>query len=247
MDFTNVYEDERRAESYAKLEFPGTYYLAYRDLPEIIGTHAKGMSALDFGCGAGRSTRFARDLGFQTVGVDISPDMIRRAREMDPAGDYRLIEDGRIGLWRGPSFDLVLSVFTFDNIPTMERKVALFREFGTLLKAGGRIVHLCSSPEIYWHEWVSFTTKDFPENRTARTGDKVKIIMTDVEDRRPVEDVLWMPEAYLEVFERAGLRVVQTHKPLGRDGEPALWVNERTVAPWTVYVLENKRIPRPAF
>jgi len=247
MDFTNVYADERRAESYAKLEFPGTYYLAYRDLPVIIGTHVQGMSALDFGCGAGRSTRFARDLGFQTVGVDISPDMIRRARERDPAGDYRLIEDGRIGLWRGPSFDLVLSVFTFDNIPTMERKVALFREFGMLLKAGGRIVHLCSSPEIYWHEWVSFTTKDFPENRTARTGDKVKIIMTDVEDRRPVEDVLWMPEAYLEVFERAGLRVVQTHKPLGRDGEPALWVNERTVAPWTVYVLENKRVPRPAF
>jgi SAM-dependent methyltransferase len=197
------------------------------------------MSALDFGCGAGRSTRFARDLGFQTVGVDISPDMIRRAREMDPPGDYRLIKDGRVGLWQGPSFDLVLSVFTFDNIPTMERKVALFREFGTLLNAGGRIVHLCSSPEIYWHEWVSFTTREFPENRAARTGDTVKIIMTDVEDQRPVEDILWLPEAYLEVFERANLRVVQTYKPLGKDGETVRWVNETTIAPWTVYVLED--------
>jgi hypothetical protein len=121
----------------------------------------------------------------------------------------------------------------------MEKKVALFREFGTLLHGAGRIVHLCSSPEIYWHEWVSFTTKDFPENRTAGTGDRVKIIMTDVEDRRPVEDILWMPEAYLQVFGRAGLRVVQTYKPLGREGEPARWVNERTVAPWTVYVLER--------
>jgi hypothetical protein len=36
MEFTNVYDDAERAEAYAKLEFPGTYYLAYRDLPEII-------------------------------------------------------------------------------------------------------------------------------------------------------------------------------------------------------------------
>ena len=239
MDFTNVYEDERRAESYAKLEFPGTYYLAYRDLPEIIAAHVKGRAALDFGCGAGRSTRFLKGLGLETVGVDISPDMIRRALEIDPAGDYSLIEDGRIGLWLGPTFDLVLSVFTFDNIPTMERKVALFREFGTLLNPGGRIVHLCSSPEIYWHEWASFTTKDFPENRRAKTGDKVKIIMTDVEDRRPVEDILWMPEAYIEVFRRAGLLVLLTYKPVGREGEPARWVNETAVPPWTIYVLDK--------
>ena len=36
MDFANVYEDTRRAAAYANLEFPGTYYLAYRDLPDII-------------------------------------------------------------------------------------------------------------------------------------------------------------------------------------------------------------------
>jgi SAM-dependent methyltransferase len=240
MDFTNVYEDTLRAESYSKLEFPGTYFLAYRDLPAIIRTHVAGENALDFGCGAGRSTRFVRGLGFETVGVDISPGMIDRAREMDPGGDYRLIGDGRIGLWQGPSFDLIQSIFTFDNVPTMEKKVTLFRELGTLLKAGGRIVHLCSSPEIYWHEWASFTTKGFPENRLAKTGDTVKIIMTDVEDRRPVEDVLWMPEAYLEVFQCAGLRIVQTYKPLGRKDEPIRWISETTVAPWTIYVIERE-------
>ena len=241
MDFTNVYEDTRRAESYSKLEFPGTYYLAYRDIPEIIKAHVKGTRALDFGCGAGRSTRFVKALGFDTVGVDISQDMIHRAKEIDPEGDYRLIEDGRIGLWEGPAFDLVQSIFTFDNIPTMEKKVALFRECGGILNPGGRVLNLASSPEIYWHEWASFTTKDFPENRTARTGDKVKIIMTDVEDRRPVEDILWMPEAYREVFDRAGLKIERTYQPLGRPDEPIPWVNETTVAPWTIYVLGRDR------
>jgi hypothetical protein len=30
----NTYEDTMRASAYAELEFPGTYYLAYRDFPE---------------------------------------------------------------------------------------------------------------------------------------------------------------------------------------------------------------------
>ena len=42
-EFSNCYEDARRAEAYAKLEFPGTYYLAYRDLPEIIFEHVTGI------------------------------------------------------------------------------------------------------------------------------------------------------------------------------------------------------------
>ncbi|MEE8632751.1 MAG: class I SAM-dependent methyltransferase, partial [Candidatus Bathyarchaeia archaeon] len=62
MEFSNVYEDSERAEAYSKLEFPGTYYLAYRDLPKIISDHVKGREALDFGCGTGRSTRFLKRL-----------------------------------------------------------------------------------------------------------------------------------------------------------------------------------------
>jgi hypothetical protein len=34
--FENSWANRTRAESYAKLEFPNTYYLAFRDLPGII-------------------------------------------------------------------------------------------------------------------------------------------------------------------------------------------------------------------
>ena len=67
-EFSNVYDDPLRAEAYSTLEFPGTYYLAFRDLPPILRTCVQGTRALDFGCGAGRSTRFLRGLGFETVG-----------------------------------------------------------------------------------------------------------------------------------------------------------------------------------
>jgi SAM-dependent methyltransferase len=238
--FENVYEDRRRAESYAKLEFPGTYYLAYRDLPEIISQHVKGRRGLDFGCGTGRSTRFLIGLGFDATGVDIAKDMVALAHKKDPKGDYRLMQDGSFAELPLHTFDLILSAFTFDNIPTLEKKVALFSELRKLLRDDGKIVSLVSSPEIYLNEWASFTTKDFPENRDADTGDRVRIIVTDVEDRRPVIDILWKDEAYRDVYERAGLEPVAMYKPLGRESEPYNWVSETKVAPWTIYVLQHR-------
>ncbi len=235
--FSNVYDDKARADAYAKLEFPGTYYLAYRDLPVIIAEHVHGTKALDFGCGTGRSTRFLRELGFDTVGVDIAEHMLAQARERDPQGEYRLVPDGNLSEFASGTHDLVSSVFTFDNIPTMEKKVALFQSLKHLLKDGGRIVSLVSSSEIYVNEWASFSTKDFPENRTAASGDKVRIVMLDVEDRRPVEDILWTDEGYRKVHERAGLVPIKTYRPLANQTEPYSWVSETAIAPWVVYVL----------
>jgi SAM-dependent methyltransferase len=239
MEFENVYEDAQRAEAYAKLEFPGTYYLAYRDLPEIIFEHVKGRKAIDFGCGTGRSTRFLQKLGFDVTGVDIAEDMIKKAKEIDPKGDYRLIKNDNLRQYGDSTYDLVISVFTFDNIPTQKQKVAIFREIGSLLKNDGRIVNLVSAPEIYTHEWASFSTKDFPENRFAKSGDKVRIIITEIDDKRPVEDVIWTDEAYQEVYKLGGLEIVKTYRPLAQENEPYDWVNESRIAPWVIYVLKR--------
>jgi SAM-dependent methyltransferase len=237
MNPDNCYEDAARAEAYARLEFPGTYHVAYRDLPDIFRAHLRGDRAVDFGCGAGRSTRFLRRHGFEAVGVDISADMIRKARELDPAGDYRLVGDSEFGALDGRVFDLALSMFTFDNIPRMERKVRIFRGLAQHLPATGRIVSVVSSPELYVNEWASFSTRDFPGNSRARNGDIVRTVITDIEDRRPVEDILWSDDAYRETYRRAGLEVVATYRPLGREDEPFEWVNETRIAPWVIYVL----------
>ncbi len=239
MTFRNTYEDDAYAASYARLQFPGTYYLAFRDLPDLIAPHIGAGLALDFGCGSGRSTRFLAQLGLRTVGVDISPQMIRQARSLDPQGDYRLITGDGLAAFADATFDVILSAFTFDNTPTRERKVSLFRELNRILKRDGRIINLVSAPEIYLHEWASFSTKDFPENRDARCGDVVRIIVTDLDDKRPVEDVLWPEAAYLEVYAAAGLSVERVHRPLGRADEPPHWVSETRISPWAIYLLSG--------
>jgi len=243
--FVNVYDDNFRAEAYDRLEFPGTYYLAFRDLPALINKRVRGRKALDFGCGTGRSTRFLRELGFDVVGVDIAEPMLAQARDRDPGGDYRLVPDGNLDGLPAANFDLVLAAFTFDNIPTMEKKVSLFGSLARLLNAGGCIVNVVSSPEIYVHEWASFSTKDFAGNRTATSGDKVLIVIIDVDDGRPVEDVLWTDEAYRETYRRAGLVPVDVLKPLADGTEPYDWVTETKVAPWVVYVLRPGERNRP--
>ncbi|MFX1283380.1 MAG: class I SAM-dependent methyltransferase [Promethearchaeota archaeon] len=238
--FTNSYKDANRAAAYAKLEYPGTYYLAFRDLPEIIFTHVKGRNAIDFGCGTGRSTRFLQGIGFDTIGVDIAEAMIEKAKEIDPDGDYRLIQDEDLNKMKRKTYDLVLSAFTFDNIPTRQKKVKILEQIAGLLKQEGKIVNLVSRPEIYVNEWVSFSTKDFPENKYAKSGDKVKIIITELEDKRPVEDIIWTDDDYREVYKQAGLELVKFYKPLAYENESYNWINETRIAPWIIYILKRK-------
>jgi SAM-dependent methyltransferase len=235
--FSNVYADRERANAYAQLEFPGTYLLAFRDLPTLIRKHVVGGIALDFGCGTGRSTRFLRDLGFDVLGVDIATEMLKRARRQDPGGRYELVDDGDLSRLPKRSFDFILAAFTFDNIPTFERKQHLLTALSSLLPPTGRFVNLVSAPAIYVHEWASFSTRDFPANRLAKSGDRVRIIMLDVPDKRPVDDVVCSDADYRRMYARAGLVVYEMHQPLGRPDDGVAWVSERAVAPWSIYVL----------
>jgi len=241
VSFSNVYDDIQRAKAYATLDFPGTYYLAYRDLPAIIAEHVAGRDALDFGCGAGRSTRFLRRLGFNVIGIDISRSMIELAASADPSGDYRLVDDGDFSAFESVRLDLILSAFAFDNIPGVAKRCELLRGLRGLLSDEGRIILLGSTPEIYMHEWASFTTKDFPENRSAKSGDTVRIVMKDVADARPVVDVVWFHEDYLNLFAASELELVAHYLPLGREDEPYAWLTETSIAPWVIYVVRKNR------
>jgi ubiquinone/menaquinone biosynthesis C-methylase UbiE len=238
--FENSWGNLTRAESYSKLEFPNTYYLAYRDLPEIISKHVTGNKAIDFGCGTGRSTRFLKKLGFDVTGIDISSDMLRIAQKIDKSGDYRLVSDGQYSHLGKNTCDLVQAIFTFDNIPGWERRTNILIGLRDLLKPTGKLICLDSTPELYTNEWASFSTKDFPENLAAKTGDIVRDIMYDVEDRRPVEDIFWTVDDYHKLFGMAGLVHEKTYKPLGYLNEPFNWVSELTVAPWMIFVLGRR-------
>lgn len=239
MNFENSWGNQTRAESYSKLEFPNTYYLAYRDLPDIISKHVTGNHAIDFGCGTGRSSRFLKQLGFDVIGIDISKDMLEIARNLDLSGDYQLVLNGKYDHLGLNQFDLVQSIFTFDNIPGWTNRTNILKGLRDLMKPTGKMICLDSTPELYVNEWASFTTKNFPENWTAKTGDIIHDIMLDVEDRRPVKDIFWSMEDYNKLFNLAGLKIELTYKPLGYNNEPFDWKSEKEIAPWMIFILNK--------
>lgn len=238
--FRNTYDDAAYAEDYARLEWTGTYYLVRRELPGILQQHVAGRRALDFGCGTGRSTRLVRGFGFIATGVDIAPSMIERALRIDPTGDYVLLGAGDLERLPPESFDLVLAAFPFDNTPASE-KPSTFRALARLLTSAGRIVNIVSTPELYTHEWLSFSTRHFPGNRTARNGDLVRSVTTQFRTGIPADDVLCTEEGYREVYRDAGLEVEALYKPLGKEEDGFAWVSEPEIAPWAIYVLARAR------
>ena len=62
-----THDYDKHASKYAELGIDDTNYLAFRDIPQLIQKHANGLAALDYGCGAGRSTRFLKNLGLDVV------------------------------------------------------------------------------------------------------------------------------------------------------------------------------------
>jgi hypothetical protein len=166
--------------------------------------------------------------------------MLAKARELDPDGDYRQVGESDLSSVSDRNYDVVLSAFTFDNMPTLEHRARALTALKDMLSEAGRIVSIVSSPEIYVHEWASFSTRDYPENADAGSGDRVRIAMLDVPDRRPVEDVVCSHEDYERLYEDAEVSTLEVIRPLATGSEPIAWKSETEIAPWVIYVLARR-------
>ncbi|MEN6626375.1 MAG: methyltransferase domain-containing protein [Candidatus Sumerlaeia bacterium] len=100
----------------------------------------KGGRVLDLGCGYGRICGELLEAGWQHVaGVDISPEMIRRGRELYPGADLRVLETDRVP-FGDASFDAVLLFAVLTCVPGDAGQRSLIGEAERLLKPGGVIV-----------------------------------------------------------------------------------------------------------
>lgn len=97
-------------------------------------------TVLDVGCGIGGSSRIlARDYGFNVTGVTISPEQVRRAKELTPedVNANFLVGDAMSLSFPDESFDVVWSIETNPHIPD---KDSYARELLRVLKPGGILV-----------------------------------------------------------------------------------------------------------
>jgi len=105
-----------------------------------LDTLPRGTTVLDVGCGIGGSSRIlARDYGFSTTGITISPQQVKRARELTPEGlTAKFQVDDALALsFPDNSFDVVWSI---EAGPHMPDKAKYGAEMLRVLKPGGILV-----------------------------------------------------------------------------------------------------------
>jgi len=231
-----THDYEKYASEYADLGIEGTDYLSFRDVPKLAQKYVHGTKALDYGCGAGRSTRFLKSLGFDVVGVDISSDMLGQARLKDPNGSYQIIKSSDLP-FNEASFDLVFSSYVFLEVSSIAEIEKVFREFRRVLKPTGYCIFITTSEPGYKGDWVSLSY-DFPENkREFKTGDTVKLLIrgTNV----TFYDYYWTSQDFQGIFARTGLTMRELHQPIGLPTDPIKWRDEAHTPPTSVYILQN--------
>ena len=104
------------------------------------GRDPSTLRVLELGCGIGRMTRFLAQNFAEVHATDVSPEMIRQARERLAAfNNVTLYETNGYDLAALPSdsFDFVFSAFVFQHVPSVQIICANLREAYRVLKDGG--------------------------------------------------------------------------------------------------------------
>jgi SAM-dependent methyltransferase len=105
---------------------------------EYFGVPRARGDALDFGCGVGRLTLALADHFERCVGLDISAQMIERARALGPSNCCFAVHDAHdLAGVPNHSFDLVVSRLVLQHLPAGRHKTRYIGEFVRVLRPGG--------------------------------------------------------------------------------------------------------------
>ena len=126
------------------LEGGGDTYQAQVIAPNSIRMLAitKGARVLDLACGQGYFARLVQAQGASVVGVDISKELIARAREKSTDISYMVAPAHETGLPHH-SFDLVYTILAFENIKHIDKTMA---EIARVLKREGKFLLVLLHP-----------------------------------------------------------------------------------------------------
>jgi SAM-dependent methyltransferase len=151
-EFTN--EADPRAgyrEWSERYDEPGNPIIAIEEpvVWSLLDTFAPGR-ALDAACGTGRHARHLLELGHEVVGIDLTPEMLSRARANVAEASFMEADLRDIPAQNG-YFDLVVCGLALAHLADLETGVA---ELARVLKPGGRLIVSVLHPfqaHLGWH------------------------------------------------------------------------------------------------
>lgn len=132
-----------------------------RDLQQmldLLDLHpADHETVLDVGCGVGRLLAAVTPRVRATVGIDVSPEMLTRAREHLQGMPVTLHHGDGVSLRPvdDASVDGVVSLVVFQHIPDPQVTLGYIREVGRVLRPGGWAgLHVSTDPAIHTADYT---------------------------------------------------------------------------------------------
>ena len=109
-------------------------------MEEFIKYLPAGAKILDAGCGAGRDTEWLRAAGFNAVGIDVSTELIKNARQQFPSANFTIGDLLSIPFEEN-TFDGIWAHAAVVHFETSEQIATCIEELHRVLKRDG-ILHL---------------------------------------------------------------------------------------------------------
>jgi SAM-dependent methyltransferase len=243
--------------------YQSTKFLALRDLFQLIDkyllqTNRKSKyRILDFGCGNGETAQVVNDLfvkaGFEVelVCVDINERNLNVAKQKNPNGTFYLIDKNSLPD-EIKDFDLIICNFVLlENTQADMAKILMNIQMA--LNDPGIAVVTHNTAKVYddCNEWVSFNTK-YDENKrdlfdsqkekyTRCDGKPVRKDILDKERKKvfTFSDFFYRRRTYKNAFLTANLKIVCSHKPLGKSEDHITWKSEANVPPYRIDILQR--------
>lgn len=148
-DIRKVYKKIARkyAETYFGAEHPDDIHV-----DKFAKLLPKGAKVLDIGCGIGDGADFFIDSGFDYEGIDISPEMIKIAKQKVPRAKFRVLDMRKLD-YPAESFD---GIFAFQSLVHLKKKDVpkMLETISRILKPKGHLFLALQKGigegEIYW-------------------------------------------------------------------------------------------------